>query len=589
MLEEEGVENEPVQMTGEIRKASTGIQGLDEITHGGLPHGRPTLVCGGPGSAKSLLAMQFLVHGARAQGEPGVFVSFEESPADLVVNFSSFAFDLPGLERTKALSIVHVEIDPRDLQSTGQFDLEALFVRLDHALRAIAAKRIALDTLEALFGAVADTQTLRSEIHRLFRWLKDRGITTIITAERGEGQLTRYGLEEYVSDCVIVLDHRVVDQVSTRRLRIVKYRGSLHGTNEYPFLIDEGGIALTPVTSLRLDYEVSSERIATGIAQLDEMLGGQGFYRGSTILVSGTAGAGKTTISAHFAAACCMRGERTLYFSFEESPSQMVRNMRTVGIDLRRWIDRGLLKFVASRASVYGLEMHLLSIHKLVQTWKPRAVVLDPFTNFNGVGGSLDVHVMLTRLIDFLKARGITAMLTSLTGPGSPAGSSEGDVSAWIDAWLLLKEVESSGERNRGLYILKARGIAHSNQIREFVITSRGVELVDVYLGRAGMLMGSARLLQQARERHEMLEATQAQRYEELKHEREVRALEAQMAALRAELDYVQASFSQSRGAHEREASSVREDRVAMAHSRKTDSRAVRDRPGDEDRSARNH
>ena len=484
-----------------LPKAPTGIGGLDEITSGGLPRGRPTLVCGSAGCGKTLLAMEFLVRGATEFGEPGVFVAFEETPEELSENVRSLGFDLDTLVERKQLLVDHVRVERSEIEETGEYDLEGLFIRLGHAIDSIGAKRVVLDTLEVLFGGLSNVSILRSELRRLFRWLKDKGVTAIITGERGDGTLTRHGLEEYVSDCVIVLDHRVNDQLSTRRIRIVKYRGTTHGTNEYPFLIDEDGISVLPITSLGLRHEASAERISTGVPRLDAMLGGMGVYRGSSVLISGTAGTGKTSLAAHFIDAACRRGERCLYLSFEESPSQMMRNMRSIGLDLAPLVKKGVLRFHATRPSEYGLEMHLATLHKLVKEFQPRVVVVDPITTFlNNAGTSREAEGMLTRLIDFLKSQQITGVFTSLTRGGNAIEASQTSVSSLIDTWLLVRDIEVAGERNRGLYVLKSRGMAHSNQIREFVLTDRGIDLLDVRVGPEGVLIGSRRLAQEARE-----------------------------------------------------------------------------------------
>ena len=476
-----------------LPKAPTGIAGLDEITEGGLPRGRPTLVCGSAGCGKTLLAMEFLVRGATEFGEPGVFVAFEETAEELTQNVRSLGFELDELVGRKQLLVDHVRIGRREIEEAGEYDLEGLFIRLGHAIDSIGAKRVVLDTLEVLFGGLSNQSILRSELHRLFRWLKDKGVTAIITAERGDGTLTRHGLEEYVSDCVILLDHRVSEQLSTRRIRVVKYRGTTHGTNEYPFLIDAAGISVLPITSLGLQHEASLERISTGVAQLDEMLGGRGVYRGTTVLVSGTAGTGKTSLAAHFADAACRRGERCLYLSFEESPGQLMRNMRSIGLDLAPWVDQGVLQFHSTRPSAYGLEMHLATLHKLVKGFQPRVVIVDPITTFLNSGTSREAEGMLMRLIDFLKSQQITALFTSLTHGGDAIEATKSAVSSLIDTWLLVRDLESRGERNRGLYILKSRGMAHSNQIREFLLTDRGVQLLDVEMGPEGALVGSLR------------------------------------------------------------------------------------------------
>lgn len=465
----------------ELKKAVTGIKGLDEVTQGGLPRGRPTLVCGSAGSGKTLFAIEFVVRGARDFDEPGVFVAFEETPEELGTNVASLGFDLAGLVAKKKLAVDYIYIDPNEYEETGEYDLEGLFVRLGYLIDSVGAKRIAIDTIEALFGGFTNQAILRAEIRRLFRWLKQREVTAIITAERGQsGSMTRHGLEEYVSDAVIMLDHRVIEQVATRRLRVLKYRGSIHGTNEYPFLIDQEGLSVLPITSLGLEHQVSSERVSTGVERLDTMLAG-GYFRGSSTLISGTAGTGKSSLAAHFADACCGRGERCLYFAFEESVHQIVRNMRSIGVDLQRWLDQGLLEIKASRPSFSGLEMHLARMHSLIDERKPDAVVVDPVTNLMEVGDQGEVTAMLTRLIDFLKSRNVTALFTSLTRGGTNTESTDVGISSLMDTWLVINYLENSGERTRTLQVLKSRGTPHSNQVREFVLTDQGVQILDVY------------------------------------------------------------------------------------------------------------
>jgi circadian clock protein KaiC len=520
-----------------IQKSPTGIEGFDEITAGGLPAGRPTLVCGGPGCGKTLFAMQFLVGGAMRFGEPGVFMSFEENSEELAKNVASLGFDLAELEEQNLIAMDTVLVERSEIEETGEYDLEGLFVRLDFAIRSVGAKRVVLDTIESLFAGLDNQAVLRAELRRLFRFLKEKGVTVVITGEQGDGALTRQGLEEYVSDCVILLDHRVNEQVSTRRMRIVKYRGSAHGTNEYPFTIDRRGLEVLPVTALQLLHTAPSERISSGIEQLDEMLGGQGYYRGSSILVSGTAGTGKSSVAAHFAAATCARGERCLYFSFEESPDQVVRNMRSIGVDLGRWRERGLLRIVSSRPTLYGLEMHLITIFRAVQDFDCRVVVVDPLSNLLNVGSWSQVMATLLRLVDFLKARQVTALSTSLTSESDTENETHLGVSSLMDTWISLRNLEYGGERNRGLYVLKSRGTHHSNQIREFLLTEHGVRLVDVYLGPGGVLTGSARLNQEERDRLEALE--RRQEIESLQRRLDSRraSLEAQISGLRAEIE----------------------------------------------------
>jgi len=554
-----------------LQKSPTGIEGLDEITRGGFPTGRTTLICGGAGCGKTLFATEFLVRGAIQYDEPGVFMSFEESGEELTRNVASLGFDLKDLFARKKLIIDHVKIERSEIEETGEYDLEALFIRLSYAIDSIGAKRVVLDTLESLFSALPNEGVLRAEIRRMFGWLKSRGMTAVITGERGAGTLTRHGLEEYVSDCVILLDHRVEDLVSTRRLRVIKYRGSTHGTNEYPFLIDEQGISVLPITSLGLNYEVSNDRVPTGIDRLDTMLGGKGVYRGSSILISGAAGTGKSSMAAQFADATCCRGERCIYFAFEESQNQIIRNMRSIGIDLERWEKRGLLRFHAARPTVHGLEMHLVTMNKEITEFQPSVAIVDPVTNLISTGTSREVEATLTRLIDFLKSRNITLFFTSLSHGKLNVESSEAAISSLMDTWILLKNIESSGERNRGLYILKSRGMPHSNQIREFRLTDNGVHLSDVYLGPAGVLTGSARVAQEAKEAAE----ARSRRDEIVRRERALEgkraAIEAQMAALRVEFAAEEEEFRTILAQEKTIDTSIDDQRREMARARKAD------------------
>ena len=512
----------------QLKKAPTGIDGFDEITSGGLPVGRPSIVCGGPGCGKTMFAMEFLVRGATQFNEPGVLMTFEETAGDMTRNVESLGFDLQKLVKQKKLFMDYVRIEPSEIQETGEYDLEGLFVRLQNAIESVGAKRVVLDTLEAVFSGFSNQGMLRAEIRRLFRWMKDRNLTTVVTAERGEGTLTRHGLEEYVSDCVISLDHRVSNQISTRRMRIVKYRGTSHGTDEYPFVIDKQGFSVLPLTSIRLDHKVSNERISTGIKDLDEMLEGRGYFKGSSVLVTGTSGSGKSTVAAHFANETCKSGKRVLYVAFEESASQVMRNMRSVGVDLERYIRRGLLEFRAWRPTQHGLETHLLRIHDLVNEFEPEVVIVDPVTNLVSSNMS-EVHAVLMRLLDFLKARQITALFTTLTTTRQAEDQTDVGISSLTDTWILLRDVELNGERNRCLYVLKSRGMAHSNQIREFLLSSGGVRLLPVYVGSGTVFTGSARLTQEARERAEAVREQQ-----EIEGRRN--HANAQVAALRAEL-----------------------------------------------------
>jgi len=493
----------PVPNQFELKKCPTGIQGIDEITGGGIPGGRPTLVAGGPGSGKTLMALEFLVNGITRFNEPGVFMAFEETGEDLTRNVSSLGFDLDGLIREKKLVIDYVYIERSEIEDTGAYDLQGLFIRLGYAIDSVKAKRVVLDTIEVLFGSLPNEGILRAELRRLFRWLKEKGVTAIVTGEKGTDTMTRYGLEEYVADCVIVLDHRVMEQISTRRLRVVKYRGSYHGTNEYPFLIDRDGVSVLPITSLQLASESRSEWVSTGIAGLDAMLDGKGYYRGSDILVSGGAGTGKSTLAAHFVNGACKRGERALYFAFEESPQQIIRNMRSVGIDLEPHIDRRRLVIHAERPTFWGLEMHLLQMTKLVNQFKPHVVVMDPITNLIAVGLQADVKSMLTRFTDFLKAEQITSLFTSLAAPDPGLEQSQVGISSLMDTWIIVRDIEAQGKRNRSLSIIKSRGMNHSNESREFRLTEKGFLLEEVPPCASGASSGTGQPPSRIRDRRQ--------------------------------------------------------------------------------------
>lgn len=477
-----------------LPKTPSGIDGLDELTNGGLPFGRPTLICGEAGSGKTLFSLEFIVKGALLYNEPGVFVAFEEKAEELTANVRSLGFDIKKLVDAKKMRIDYIHIERSEIEETGEYDLEGLFIRLDYAIKSIGAKRVVLDTIENLFSGLSNKGILRAELRRLFQWLKDRNVTTVVTGEKGEGHLTREGLEEYVSDCVIFLDHRVNNQISTRRLRIIKYRGSLHGTNEYPFLIDEEGISVLPVTSLTLDNKVSLQRASSGIPGLDDMLGGKGFYRGSSILVSGTGGTGKTSIASYFANGSCARNERCLFLAFEESPEQIIRNMGAIGLNLEKHVKNGLLRFHSTRPNMYGLEMHLLAIYKQIKEFKPKTIVIDPITNLVTVGTVSEIKSILIRLIDYLQRLDITALFTALIHNSTLGEQPDEEVSSMIDTWLTVRDIETNGERNRGIYIMKSRGMNHSKRVREFVINAKGLDLIDVINRPDGnILIGSAR------------------------------------------------------------------------------------------------
>lgn len=463
-------------MPESIKKAPTGIKGLDELTGGGLPAGRPTLICGGPGCGKTLLATTFLVAGALEHQEPGVFVSFDERAQDLDTNTASLGFDLAGLQKHGRLIIDHIYLDRQEIHETGEYDLEGLFVRLNHAVQKIGAKRVVLDSIDTLFAGIPNQAVVRSELRRLFGWLKEHGLSTILTAERGpDGNLTRHGIEEYVSDCVIVLDHRIVDDLSTRRLRVVKYRGSAHGTNEYPFLIDDNGITVLPVTSLGLSHTGSSERVPFGISGLDAMLGGKGVFKGSSVLVGGGPGTGKTSIAAHMADAACRRGDRCTYFSFEESQGQLIRNMRSIGIDLEPWIAKGLLHCRAERPSMQGLETHLAKMLKEIEDFQPSVVIVDPLSALLAIGAGSQTQVMVLRLVDYLKTRGITALFLTLQ-PDTEDHTSL-NVSSIMDTWIVLGGARSGNDLRRYLRIVKSRGMAHSTQLGQVEFTGKGLQV----------------------------------------------------------------------------------------------------------------
>jgi len=563
--------NESQSQSKVLPKSLTSIQGLDEITGGGLPKGRPTLVCGGPGCGKTLFAMEFLVRGATLYNEPGVFISFEETEKELTANVASLGFDLDDLVKRKKIWLEHIHIDRGEIERSGEYDLKNLFVRIHRAIETIGAKRVVLDTIESLFSALPNPAIIRTELRRLFDWLKKKGVTAIITGERGDGTLTRQGLEAYISDCVILLDHRVSDQSSIRRLRIVKYRGSTHGTNEYPFLIDEDGFSVLPVTSLGLNHISSKERISSGIPRLDTMLSGKGYFRGSTVLVSGTAGTGKTSLAAQFVEAACKRGERVLYFAFEESPSQFMRNISSIGIQLEPWVKKGLLLFHATRPTLYGLEHHLTTTIKLINQVEPQIVILDPIDAFVIGENQTEVKIMLLRLVDFLKMRHITALFASLTNGGENQELTDISISSLIDTWLLLRDIEIGGERNRGLYILKSRGMDHSNQIREFILTDHGIELLDVYVGPEGVLTGSARLSQEAKD-----DAEQLLRQQEIKRkhsglELKRAATEAQIVVLQSELKAEESEILQIIEMEKTKTERFIQNQEKMAASRKAD------------------
>lgn len=564
-----------VQTHPTLPKTPTGITGFDEITRGGVPTGRPTLVCGDAGCGKSLFATEFLVRGILEFNEPGVLVTFEETADDIRKNVASLGFNIDNLIRKKKLVIDHVVVRREEIDENGEYDLEGLFIRIAHAVSTVKAKRVVLDTLETLFSGLSNEAVLRSELQRLFHWLKSQGLTTVITGERGQGQLTRQGLEEYVSDCVVLLDHRVIGQVSTRRLRIVKYRGTMHGTNEYPFLIDEEGISVLPITGASMNYDISSARFSTGVPELDEMLGGKGLYRGSSTLLTGTAGTGKTSLSLHMAEAACKRGEKVAYFSFEESPQQLVRNASTIGVNLQTHVDSGRLVFHSARPTTSGLEMHLVRMHKQVQNLKPSMVILDPISNLSTAGTLDESTAILVRLMDHLRKNMISSIFTSLVTGGNALEATDEGLSSMVDAWLLVRDLESSGERNRVLYVLKARGMAHSNQLREFHITPKGVRLVPAYLGQGIVLTGSARAAQEAREAAEARSAAEDLERQKLALDHRRSAIESQIATLRATLAAEEQDFGRVAELHQSKVNQAAVDRETMSRGRSSNRSAT--------------
>jgi len=515
--------------TPKLEKCPTGIDGLDHITRGGFPRGRTVLVCGGPGCGKTLLGLQFVVRGAERFGESGVIVSFEESRQALMQNALAVGCDLPQLVERGKIYLDCIDFPAEREVEAGEFDLDGLFVRLEAAIRAVPAQRFFIDGIETLFSRYSRTEIVRAELQRLNRWLREKRITALLTGESQGGALTRYGIEEFLSDGVIRLDHRSEEQIATRRLRVAKLRGSGHGTNEYPFTISDTGVSVLPITELGLEYPVSNERVSTGVTRLDTMLDGAGFFRGASVLVSGTSGTGKTSLAMAFVAAACARGERALYFAFEEAPSQIVRNAQSIGLDLTTHSASGLLRFEAQRATAVGLDTHLLRMIQCIVEFQPHVVVIDPVSNLTGAALDRDVKFALTRLVDHLKTKLITILCTDLTRERENVDTTSVELSSLMDTWILLRTIESQGERNRGLFVLKSRGMSHSNQIREFVIRSNGLDLVDVYTGTSGVLTGTARIALEARERFEH------------------NARERKLAHLRSDLENTQRDFEAQR------------------------------------------
>lgn len=551
-----------------LEKSPTGITGFDEVTFGGLPTGRTTLICGAAGCGKTLMAMEFLVHGARDYNEPGVFMAFEETEDEIITNVASLGFDLNDLIKRKLLLLDYVHVDPAEIEETGEYDLEGLFIRLGHAIDTIGAKRVVLDTIESLFSGFGNPLILRAELRRLFHWLKDRGITAIVTGERGEQTLTRQGLEEYVSDCVILLDHRVKEESSTRRLRIIKYRGSVHGSNEYPFMIDDKGFSVFPITSTGKSYPVSTERISSGVPELDSMLGGKGFFRGTSILISGTSGTGKSSIAATFARSVCNIGEKVLYFSLEESEGQIIRNMSSIGLNFESCTKKGLLRFYSMRLVNSGMEMHLTTMHRQIDDFRPSVVIIDPVNSFVAGDNQMEARSLAIRMIDYLKINKITAMMTSLSKEKEDLENTNIFISSFIDTWILLRDIEINAERNRGLYILKSRGMAHSNQLREFLLTGKGIRLLDVYLGQQGVLTGSSRLTAEIRDEEAAKKSLQEIEQKKLILEGKRMEMEARIASIKAAFEAEKAESLMTIEQEEEIIRNLEKNRQEMALSR---------------------
>ncbi len=555
----------------QLPKALTGIEGLDIITNGGLPKGRATLICGGTGTGKTLLAMEFLLRGAMQYNEPGVFMAFEESTNDLITNVVSIGFDLDGLIASKKIVVDFVYIDQYEIVEAGEYNLDALFIRLGAAIDSIGAKRVVLDTIESLFSNLPNPAVLRAELRRLFRWLKEKGVTAVITGEGGTDTLSRHGIEEYVSDCVINVTVSIEERVASRRLRIVKYRGSSHGSNDYPFVIDGDGISLIPVTSARLEHKVSYTRVSSGIQRLDAMLGGNGFFEDSVIMISGSPGTGKTTFLAHFADAACRRNERVVYFSFEESSDQIIRNMRSVGLNLDHWVKKGLLVMECRRITQYGLDMHLLLSQKLIAEYTPKVVIMDPVTSFDDIANTSDVKRIVMKFVDLMKSIGITIVFGSLTPSEVQSESSSINISSIIDSWILLRDLESNGERSRAIYVLKSRGMSHSNQVREFLMTDHGIEICDVYIGTGGVATGGARLNMLAQEKALGLKLQEEIELRQFDLENKRSILDSRIAAMRAEFAAQEASNLKMIAQEKTRQAQLSTDRTAMGKIRNVD------------------
>ena len=555
----------------QLPKALTGIEGLDIITNGGLPKGRATLICGGTGTGKTLLAMEFLLRGAMQYNEPGVFMAFEESTNDLITNVVSIGFDLDGLIASKKIVVDFVYIDQYEIVEAGEYNLDALFIRLGAAIDSIGAKRVVLDTIESLFSNLPNPAVLRAELRRLFRWLKEKGVTAVITGEGGTDTLSRHGIEEYVSDCVINVTVSIEERVASRRLRIVKYRGSSHGSNDYPFVIDGDGISLIPVTSARLEHKVSYTRVSSGIQRLDAMLGGNGFFEDSVIMISGSPGTGKTTFLAHFADAACRRNERVVYFSFEESSDQIIRNMRSVGLNLDHWVKKGLLVMECRRITQYGLDMHLLLAQKLIAEYTPKVVIMDPVTSFDDIANTSDVKRIVMKFVDLMKSLGITIVFGSLTPSEVQSDSSSVNISSIIDSWILLRDLESNGERSRAIYVLKSRGMSHSNQVREFLMTDHGIEICDVYIGTGGVATGGARLNMLAQEKALGLKLQEEIELRQFDLENKRSILDSRIAAMRAEFAAQEASNLKMIAQEKNRQAQLSTDRAAMGKIRNVD------------------
>jgi circadian clock protein KaiC len=539
---------------------ATGIDGLDFVLQGGLPAGRPTLLRGAAGTGKTVIALTFLCEGIAA-GDSGVLVTFDESPEALLEHAEGFGFPARRHRTEGRLRILDMRPDRNEVQVGDTIELTAVLARIGHALDSTGASRLVVDAIDAMEAGFANSQSLRTELARVFDWIRDRGVTSLITTGEHAEFSARYGLEDYIADCVIALKQEVKHRVMTRVLRVVKRRGRGHGTNEYPFLLDTDGLFLVPVTGSVLGAPVSEQLLSTGIPGLDAMLGGQGIYQGSTVLLSGQAGTGKTSIACSLTQAACAAGIPVLYLSFEESVAELTRNQRSLGIDIGRYLaddDRGTLVMLPIRAVELGLEEHLMRAMHLVKRHRPALVVLDPVSSLAGRGDEPGAKEILLRLLHLIKEEGITVVATELLSDDSQ-GVSHLDVSSMIDVWIKLRRHEHNGEMNRLIYVVKARGLPISDQVKEFRITSTGLRIEDPYIGEGGIVYGTARLARQAEDEetiaqlHRELDRAQRLRrdLDEIQSANE-RLVRAEQEAKAADLDRQVARIEQRLAASER-------------------------------------